>query len=428
MAEENAYSILSIYKGASDAEIKQAYVEQVKKYNPERHPEKFIVIQKAYEKLRDPELRAKEDIFTYNFTPANFLWSDDEKTEEEASVITARTQAGEQDLQNDPANITVKSDLISDYQRLSYLHARQKLWSDAINDWTSILKIDATHQQAKANLNAIFTNLGYFYEKQEMFADAIKMWENALKINPANLDLLHNLALISDKSDDHARSKRYWTETIKRWKQNLDKNPDDSYLKQLLIEVHKHHGGKAVERIPTAETREEAIANYRQVLNINPDDFEAAYNLSAALLEERQFDESIHILKQLIAKHPQNLDIVNQLGWSFLNAGKFEIAFNTWRRGLVMDPKNSGIRDSILRARMAVGKKLKEGGHYTQALVHFKELDKMNPNQAEVHFEIGEIFLKRQDKRSALACFQKVLELDPKHKLAKRAISDIKMR
>lgn len=428
MADESAYSILNIHKGAGEAEIKQAYVEQVKKFNPERHPDKFIQIQKAYEKLRDPEQRAKEDVFSYNYVAGDFNWANDEKTEEEASAILDRIKKNEEIFAADATNATVKADILSDYQRLSYVHARQKLWSDAINDWTAILRIDATHQQAKTNLTSIFTNLGYFYAQQEMFVDSIKMWENALKLNPASLDIVHNLAIVSDKTEDEIRSKRYWTETIKRWKQNLDKNPDDAYLKALLVEVHRHHGGKAVERIPTAETREEAIANYRQVLNINPDDFDAAYSLSAALLEEKQFEESINILKQLLAKHPQNMDVVNQLGWSFLNAGKFEIAFNTWRRGLTMDPRNTGIRESILRARMAVGKKLKEGGHYTQALVHFKELDKMSPNQPEVHFEIGEIFLRRSDRRSALVCFQKVLELDPKHKGAKRAISDIKMR
>ena len=33
--------------------------------------------------------------------------------------------------------------------------------------------------------------------------------------------------------------------------------------------------------------------------------------------------------------------------WSYLNGGKFEMAFNTWRRGMVVDPKNYTIRDSI---------------------------------------------------------------------------------
>jgi Flp pilus assembly protein TadD len=75
-----------------------------------------------------------------------------------------------------------------------------------------------------------------------------------------------------------------------------------------------------------------------------------------------------------------------------------------------------------------VGKKLKEGGLYTQALVHFKELQKLMPNAWELHYEIAETLMRKGDRRSALAEFQRVLELDPKNKLAKKAISDIKLR
>ena len=56
-----------------------------------------------------------------------------------------------------------------------------------------------------------------------------------------------------------------------------------------------------------------------------------------------------------------------------------------------------------MRARLAVGKKLKEGGHYTQALVHFKELQRMMPNQWELHFEIADTLMRKGDRRSALS-------------------------
>ena len=60
-----------------------------------------------------------------------------------------------------------------------------------------------------------------------------------------------------------------------------------------------------------------------------------------------------------------------------------------------------------MRARLAVGKKLKESGLYTQALVHFKELQKMIPNQWELHFEIADTLLRKGDRRSALSEFQR---------------------
>jgi tetratricopeptide (TPR) repeat protein len=254
------------------------------------------------------------------------------------------------------------------------------------------------------------------------------MWESALKMDPDSTETIHNLALAADKLEDSQRSQQYWAETIKRWKEQLDQDPANPYLKQCLMEVHRHHGGKALERVQTPETKEEAIESYRSVLRINPDDLEAQYSLSAALMEERNFEEAIQILKKLQAENPRNLDVVNQLGWAYLNSGKFELAFNTWRRGMAADPNAYTIRDSVTRARMAVGKKLKENGHFTQALVHFKELIKLMPDAWEVYLEIADTMLRKGDRRSALVAFQKVLEYDPKNKQAKRAISDIRMR
>src|SRR5690606_17457003 len=162
------------------------------------------------------------------------------------------------------------------------------------------------------------------------------------------------------KLEDNQRSQRYWTETLKRWKSQLESDPGNQYLQQCLVEVHRHHGGKALERVQTPETKEEAIERYRADLRLKPDDYDSLYSLAAALMEERQFEEAIGIFRQLQHENPRNLDIVNQLGWAYLNSGKFELAFNTWRRGMAGDPRAQIIRDSVARARMAVGKKLKE--------------------------------------------------------------------
>jgi len=428
MAEQNAYSILNLRKGASDQEIKLAYVELVKRYDPEKHTERFMIIQNAYERLRDLKKRALEDVFTYNYIKGEFAWADEEKVEEPLPEIQNRIRQLEEAMKGGNDNPAIRPALIANYLKRSYHHASKKLWTEAITDWVAVLQLDPTHQRAKSNLIFSYMYLGYYYALHDLNDEAIKLWENALKMDPGNTEVVHNLALVSEKAGDQERARKYWTETVNRWKAQLEKNPGDEYLKNCLIEVHRHFGGKAQESVPTEETKEQAIESYKEVLKINPGDFEAQYSLAVAMIEERKFNDAINAFKELQAQHPKNLDVVNQLGWAYLNGGKFEMAFNTWRRGLMADPKAHVLKDSIMRARLAVGKKLKEGGHYTQALVHFKELQKMLPNQWELHFEIADTLLRKGDRRNALTEFQRVLELDPKNKLAKKAISDIRMR
>lgn len=428
MADQSAYAILNLRKGASDQEIKYAYVEMVKRYDPEKHTERFMIIQNAYERLRDPKARAKEDVFTYNYVKGEFMFLPEERADEPLPDVQGRIRQLEEQLKNEPGSPAIKPALIANYMKRSFQHTQKKLWTEAIKDWVAVLQLDPTHQRAKHNLIFSYIYLGYYYALHDLNDEAIGLWEKSLQMNPENLEVIQNLAIATDRSGDRERSNRYWGETVKRWKGMLDKNPNDEYMRNCIIEVHKHHGGKALESAPTPETKQEAVEQFREILKINPSDFEAQYNICASLMEDMKFDEAIEELKKLQAQHPKNIEVVNLLGWSYLNAGKFEMAFNTWRRGMVLDAKSHMIKDSIMRARLAVGKKLKEGGHYTQALVHFKELQKLLPNQWELHAEIGDTLLRKGDRRSALLEFQKVLELDPKNKLAKKAISDIRLR
>lgn len=426
--DKSAYVTLNLRKGANETEIKKAYVEMVRQYDPEQHTDMFMKIQDAYERLRDPVKRAHEDVFNYNYVSGDFNFTPEEKVEDGLPELNESIVKMVEQVKAAPADPEKRVGLILQLMKRSYRHAMKKLWTEAIKDWVGVLQVDPTHQRAKNNLLFSYLYLGYYYAVHDLLEEAIDLWEKALRMDPDNVPLIHNLALATDRLPAPEKSQKYWAETVRRWKLLLDKTPDDEYQKNCIIEVHKHHGGRALSGAQTSETKQEAIDQYREILKFDPSDFDAQFNIANALMEEAKFEEAIDQLKKLALQHPKNLEIVNLLGWAYLNAGKFEMAFTTWRRGLARDPNNHTIRTSVISARMNVGKKLKEAGHFTQALVHFKELLRIVPNEWEIHFELGDTLLRRGDKRNALIEFQKVLELDPKNKAARKAVSDIRMR
>ena len=345
MAEQNAYAILNLRKGADEQAVKQAYVELVKRYDPEKHTERFMVIQNAYERLRDPVKRAREDVFTYNYVRGEFGFTPDERAEEDAAEANARIAQAEEQWRKDVQSPQIRGTLVIEYMKRSFRHTQKKLWTEAIKDWAGVLQIDPTHQRAKSNLLFAYVYLGYYYALHDLLDEAVQLWEKSLQMDPDNTAVIHNLALASERSGALDRAHRYWAETVRRWKLLLDQQPDDDYLRNCIIEVHKHHGGKALQSHPTAETKQEAVDQYREILKINPEDFDAQYNIANALLEDGKFDEAIEQLKGLNTQHPRNIEIVNLLGWAYLNAGKFEMAFGTWRRGLVQDPEEPHAED-----------------------------------------------------------------------------------
>ena len=59
----NPYLILRVLPSASDAEIRRAYLDAIRKFPPEREPERFQAISHAYEQIRDEKSRLNYLLF-----------------------------------------------------------------------------------------------------------------------------------------------------------------------------------------------------------------------------------------------------------------------------------------------------------------------------------------------------------------------------
>jgi curved DNA-binding protein CbpA len=57
------YAILGLPADSDDEQIRRRYLALVKQFSPERHPEKFAAIRRAYESLRDLETRLRYRLF-----------------------------------------------------------------------------------------------------------------------------------------------------------------------------------------------------------------------------------------------------------------------------------------------------------------------------------------------------------------------------
>lgn len=57
------HQILGVARGADEAEIRRRYLELVRLHSPEREPERFAEIRRAYDELRDPAERMRTQLF-----------------------------------------------------------------------------------------------------------------------------------------------------------------------------------------------------------------------------------------------------------------------------------------------------------------------------------------------------------------------------
>jgi DnaJ-domain-containing protein 1 len=54
------WAILGVDLGATDEQVRAAYIEKVRQHPPDRDQEQFEQVRDAYEELRDPQRRAKQ--------------------------------------------------------------------------------------------------------------------------------------------------------------------------------------------------------------------------------------------------------------------------------------------------------------------------------------------------------------------------------
>ena len=74
---------------------------------------------------------------------------------------------------------------------------------------------------------------------------------------------------------------------------------------------------------------------------------------------------------------------------------------------------------------MASGKKLIEKKDYRRAVLEFKNALKAKPRDAEAYYQLGLAYLGAQDVGGAVSCFNKAIELNPKHVGAQVSVAQI---
>jgi tetratricopeptide (TPR) repeat protein len=424
MAVKNAYSILNVKKEASEEEIKRAYVQMVKRFDPERHTEHFMLIQRAYESLRDPRRRAHEDVFTFNLVTGQFSYSSPEREAEEDETLDPKIEQATQRAQAAPAGDPIRAELVDLLMKRSWQRVKKRLWSGAVSDWEELLKVDPAHHRAKNNLTYALIQLAYSYALHGLYDEAAANWERSLRLNPDNHAVIHNLALAYEQSGAKDKAAKYWAEALKKWRRDLDKDPDDPYLKERVMEVHKFQGEQALNQV---DDNKAAIREYREVLKIAPDDFRAQFQMATGLMNDKNFTAAIEALRALQRKHPKNIETLNLLGWAYLNSNDHDRAFQAWRRSQALEPDNKETRENIIKARMQLAASLRERQQFTYALVHYKELQRLIPDSEEVQLEIAQTFKMRGDKRSAEREFRRVMQINPKNKTALKALSELRL-
>lgn len=129
---------------------------------------------------------------------------------------------------------------------------------------------------------------------------------------------------------------------------------------------------------------EEAEADFRAALEINPDQPQVLNYLGYSLVEKKQnLDEALSMIERAIAASPESGYIIDSLGWAFYRLGRFEEAVPHMERAVELMAVDPVVNDHLGDVYWAVGRKREAEFQWARALSFVDEDDPLSEAKPE---------------------------------------------
>ncbi|MGP8201393.1 MAG: tetratricopeptide repeat protein [Limisphaerales bacterium] len=148
----------------------------------------------------------------------------------------------------------------------------------------------------------------------------------------------------------------------------------------------------------------EAIAQYRMTLQINPGNAKAHYNLGIALSQKGRTDEAISHFLTALQINPDIEDAHNNLGIALFQKGKTDEAISHFLAALQLRPDDA-------RAHFNLGNAYSQMGRVDDAIPQFREALQFEPDSTDAHYRLGIALFQKGRVDEAIVQYQKAIEL-----------------
>ncbi len=151
---------------------------------------------------------------------------------------------------------------------------------------------------------------------------------------------------------------------------------------------------------------EQAVENYRAVLEQSPQSFSVRHDMGLALVKLNRLQEALVQFEQVAAALPQNIDNLNELGTTFARLGQLDQAEKVLLQAAGQSPTNARVADNLARVY-----RLRQDPASTKKWLH--KLIKLEPNNAIAYNELGIFFATQGQPIKAAAAFKRAVKLAP---------------
>ena len=236
-----------------------------------------------------------------------------------------------------------------------------------------------------------YITLGDNYFKEGKFDEAIIEYKKALEIKPRDdilnkLGQTHQQKRLAGKSEEQPAK----IDTFKS-KKTLDEMPGLEREQDLSIEELYDRGISYYDK----GMIDKAIEEFKEVLELDPDDIETHYHLGNAYADKEMFDEAISIYKKVIEKNPEFIDAYLSLSTLYLDMDMVDEAISLCNQAISANPD-----DSFLCFHL--GEAYVRNEQYEEAITAFNKAISINPMDPETQYRLAESYYETKQYDLAL--------------------------
>ena len=174
--------------------------------------------------------------------------------------------------------------------------------------------------------------------------------------------------------------------------------------------AHYQHLGRGNDLMAERQY-EEAIAAYRQALEIEPTATTVRSNIGMCLIELGRLNEAVECFKKILKTHPRNAEVQNNLGMALNRQKKTDQAMGHLNKALEINPMLAKAYNN--RGLLYYGK-----GLYDRAISDYDKALEINPQFAEVYNNRAVAYDKKDLPDRAISDCGKALEINPDYATA----------
>jgi len=313
--------------------------------------------------------------------------------------------------------IELDADRIDAHHGLGSIYLRMQRFSDAIGPLERTVALDPNRKEA-------YNDLGTAREEAKDFAQAAEAYEKYISLKPDNPwygYLRLGLCRMETNELDAAVSALQEAQKLQPNDVKTNFKLAEAYTRTRRLDMAEEtykalsginpegattYYGKIITMYDEAGQYDKAIEAARKIIEFNPKNELAFFNLGIMFLKLQRYDEAVGAFKDALALKPGYASALYNIGYSYSLANKYKEAvegFQKYAEFMPEDPVgwlNIGVAYMMLK-------------NFEAALEPLRKSIELKPDNAVAHYNLAIVYLNLKDNYSATEVYKTLLGLNP---------------